>query len=125
MSISFADFFRLDIALGIVASLAWATCLVMAVLRWRAFRQRADVWWGLAYLCLLAVGIGRLWTAATWWSIDPDGWPPMDMSVSPDTMSMLDAGKLAFVDLLTNVLFAAAAVMAAFANRRRPDAFDV
>lgn len=116
MFTSFADLLRLDIALGIVASLAWAICLVMAVLRRRAFRQRADVWWVLAYLCLLAVGIGRLWTAALWLSSDPKSWM---------TMPIRESGSILWADLLVSVPLATAAIAAVLANRRRPDAFDV
>ena len=126
MYIPFADFVRLDIALGVVAILAWATCAAMAVLRRRAFRQRADMWWVLAYLCLLAVGVARVWNASVWWSIHPETWPTVDhLTPLGAPMTMREAGVIAWADLSVNGLLAAAAVLAVFASVRRRDAFDV
>ncbi|MEO8084133.1 MAG: hypothetical protein ABI780_09945 [Ardenticatenales bacterium] len=103
-----------QIVLAAVASLGWSACLVTTTLRWRAFRQRADIWWMLAYLCMLGVGVGRTWMSFVWWSTGALG-----------QALIQQANHFAIADLLVNVLFAAAALMAVFANRRRPDAFDV
>lgn len=95
-----------NFALAVVASLAWAVGLLMAVPRYRAFRQRGDLWWALAFTCLLVVCVWWAWQAWQW--LDGDA----------------VAAAVVWADLVRIVLLAAAGFSMIQGYRRRPDAFD-
>jgi len=95
-----------NFALAVVASLAWAVGLLMAVPRYLAFRQRRDLWWALAFACLLVVGVGFAWKAWQW--------------LTGDAV----AAAVVWADLVRVFAFALASAAEVLAYRQRTDAFD-
>lgn len=49
-----------------LAGLAWLLALLVAVPRYRAFRQRADLWWALAFALMLVAAGARALEAWGW-----------------------------------------------------------
>lgn len=110
------DNFVVQAAITGVACLAWLVCLVMSYMRYRAFKQRKDLWWTLSFLCLLATGLGRAWEAWQW-----------HVGI---TGGLYGAGVVQMGELVgqTQLQFAGffmvAGLLAIFAMLRRTDDFD-
>jgi len=112
--------YLIHIVLAAVASLAWAACLLTAVGRYRAFRQRADLWWTLAFLCLAGVGIARLWEV--WWVYFA---LMQQQEVTPASQGLSYVVRMMWVlQIPAYVAFTAASLFATVAYRRRRDAYD-
>lgn len=92
-------------ALSGAASLAWLFGLLTALPRWRAFGQRADLWWALAFACLATAGAGRAWET---WTL----------------RSALAGGSSSAAALLIDAAFLAAGFLALVAYRGRGAAID-
>ncbi len=103
-------------ALAGAASLVWLVALTMALLRWRAFGQRADLWWALDFACLASLGMGwawEAWSARSALGVGSSGSGPGALSAAGGAMSLLFHGA-----------FLAAAVLAIVAYRGRGAALD-
>lgn len=112
----------IHIALAALATLAWAACMLTALGRYRVFRQRADLWWALAFLCLVGVGVGRL--LGRWYLQAELSNLPYDLQSRPpiDVGPLVNA--LTLFDFPTYIAFTLAGLLALIAYRRRRDVFD-
>ena len=103
-------------ALAGAASLVWLVALTMALLRWRAFGQRVDLWWVLDFACLATLGMGwawEAWSARSELSVGSSGSGSGALSAAGDAMSLLFHGA-----------FFTAAVLAIVAYRGRSRPLD-
>jgi hypothetical protein len=55
--------YYLVLGLSGLAGLVWLGAILSAVGRWRAFRQRADLIWLVAFVALALATLGRAWAA--------------------------------------------------------------
>lgn len=113
--------YLIRIVLTAVASLAWALCLLTAASRYRAFRQRADLWWALAFVCLIGVGLLRSY----------ESWLIRGAYLAAEEPGAVTRGVeflttiLAPMEFAVDAAFLLASVLAIRGYMRRPDAFDV
>lgn len=79
----------LHVGLAGLAGLAWLLALLVAVPRYRAFRQRADLWWALAFAGMLVTASARALEAWGWRSAAAPGAASLTSAVAFEIASVL------------------------------------